>query len=60
MHQGLTSSDILDTTTAVQLTRATDILIADVDVLLAALKKRALEHKYTPTIAREPRHPCVS
>src|ERR1700742_3857568 len=50
VHQGLTSSDILDTTTAVQLTRATDILIADVDVLLAALKKRALEHKYTPTI----------
>jgi adenylosuccinate lyase len=52
VHQGLTSSDILDTTTAVQLTRATDILIADVDALLAALKKRALEHKYTPTIAR--------
>jgi adenylosuccinate lyase len=43
---------VLDTTTAVQLTRATDILIADVDLLLAALKKRALEHKYTPTIGR--------
>jgi adenylosuccinate lyase len=43
---------VLDTTTAVQLARATDILIADVDALLAALKKRALEHKYTPTIGR--------
>src|ERR1700753_940255 len=52
VHQGMTSSDVLDTTTAVQLARATDILIADVDVLLAALKKRALEHKYTPTIGR--------
>src|SRR6202012_5113570 len=52
VHQGMTSSDVLDTTTSVQLTRATDILIADVDVLLAALKKRALEHKYTPTIGR--------
>jgi adenylosuccinate lyase len=52
VHQGLTSSDILDTTTAVQLARATDILIADIDLLLAALKKRALEHKYTPTIGR--------
>ncbi|MGA9795951.1 MAG: adenylosuccinate lyase [Rhizomicrobium sp.] len=52
VHQGMTSSDVLDTTTAVQLTRATDILIADVDSLLAALKKRALEHKYTPTIGR--------
>jgi adenylosuccinate lyase len=52
VHQGMTSSDVLDTTTAVQLTRATDILITDVDLLLAALKKRALEHKYTPTIGR--------
>lgn len=52
VHQGLTSSDVLDTTTAVQLARATDILIADVDALLMALKKRALEHKYTPTIGR--------
>jgi adenylosuccinate lyase len=52
VHQGLTSSDVLDTTTAVQLARATDILIADVDALLAALKKRALEHKYTLTIGR--------
>jgi adenylosuccinate lyase len=52
VHQGMTSSDVLDTTTAVQLARATDILIADVDQLLAALKTRALEHKYTPTIGR--------
>ena len=52
VHQGLTSSDVLDTTTSVQLARATDILIADVDVLLAALRKRALEHKYTVTIGR--------
>jgi adenylosuccinate lyase len=52
VHQGMTSSDVLDTTTAVQLARATDILIADVDLLLAALKKRALEHKHTPTIGR--------
>ena len=52
VHQGMTSSDVLDTTTSVQLARATDILIADVDMLLAALKKRALEHQYTPTIGR--------
>ncbi|HEY0302881.1 MAG TPA: adenylosuccinate lyase [Rhizomicrobium sp.] len=52
VHQGLTSSDVLDTTTSVQLARATDILIADIDGLLAALKKRALEHKYTLTIGR--------
>ena len=52
VHQGLTSSDVLDTTTSVQLARATDILIADIDLLLAALKKRALEHKYTVTIGR--------
>jgi len=52
VHQGMTSSDVLDTTLAVQLARATDILVADVDLLLAALKKRALEHKYTPTIGR--------
>jgi adenylosuccinate lyase len=52
VHQGMTSSDVLDTTTSVQLARATDILIADVDGLLAALKKRALEHQYTPTIGR--------
>src|SRR5258707_1358923 len=52
VHQGLTSSDILDTTFAVQLTQAADILLADIDKLLAALKKRALEHKNTLTIGR--------
>src|SRR6187551_797807 len=52
MHQGMTSSDVLDTTLAVQLARSADILIEDVDLLLAALRKRAEEHKYTPTIGR--------
>jgi adenylosuccinate lyase len=52
MHQGMTSSDVLDTTLAVQLARASDILIADLDALLAALKARAFEHRYTPTIGR--------
>ena len=52
MHQGMTSSDVLDTTLAVQLARASDILIADIDALLAAIKRRAFEHKYTPTIGR--------
>ncbi|MFV0645843.1 MAG: adenylosuccinate lyase [Sphingomonadaceae bacterium] len=52
MHQGMTSSDVLDTTLAVQLTRATDLLLEDMDALLAALKRRAEEHKYTPTIGR--------
>ena len=52
MHQGMTSSDVLDTTLSVQLARATDILIADIDALLAAIKTRAMEHKYTPTIGR--------
>ncbi|MDR2858527.1 MAG: adenylosuccinate lyase [Novosphingobium sp.] len=52
MHQGMTSSDVLDTTLAVQLARAADLLIADIDALLAALKKRALEHRHTPTIGR--------
>ncbi len=52
VHQGMTSSDVLDTTLAVQLARASDILIADVDRLLAALKTRAFEHKMTPTIGR--------
>ncbi len=52
VHQGLTSSDVLDTCLAVQLKRASDILIADVDALLAALKRRAFEHKLTPTIGR--------
>ena len=52
VHQGMTSSDVLDTCFNVQLTRAADILIADVDRVLAALKKRAFEHKMTPTIGR--------
>ena len=52
VHQGMTSSDILDTCLAVQLARASDLLIAGVDRLLAALKARAMEHKFTPTIGR--------
>jgi adenylosuccinate lyase len=52
VHQGMTSSDVLDTCLAVQLTRAADILLADLDALLAALQRRAVEHKLTPTIAR--------
>ncbi|MEE4154722.1 MAG: lyase family protein, partial [Erythrobacter sp.] len=52
MHQGMTSSDVLDTTLSVQLARASDILLADLDALLAALKTRAEEHRYTPTIGR--------
>ena len=52
VHAGMTSSDVLDTCFNVQLKRAADILIADVDKLLAALKRRALEHKLTPTIGR--------
>src|SRR6201987_398197 len=52
VHQGMTSSDVLDTCLNVQLARAADILIADTDALLAALKKRAFEYKMTPTIGR--------
>jgi adenylosuccinate lyase len=52
VHAGMTSSDVLDTCLNVQLVRAADILIADVDKLLAALKRRAFEHKMTPTIGR--------
>src|SRR5690606_28195196 len=52
IHQGMTSSDLLDTCLAVQLSRASDILLADIDALLAALKKRAYEHKDTVTIGR--------
>ncbi|MGB3794863.1 MAG: adenylosuccinate lyase [Alteraurantiacibacter sp.] len=52
MHQGMTSSDVLDTTLAVQLVRATDILLEDLDSLLDALRGRAQEHKYTATIGR--------
>jgi adenylosuccinate lyase len=52
VHQGMTSSDVLDTCFNVQLVRAADILLADLDALLAALKRRALEYKMTPTIGR--------
>src|SRR3954463_10526848 len=52
VHQGMTSSDVLDTCLNVQLARAADLLIADTDALLAALKKRAFEYKTTPTIGR--------
>jgi adenylosuccinate lyase len=52
MHQGMTSSDVLDTCLAVQLTQSTDLLLADMDALLAAIKTRAMEHKFTPTIGR--------
>jgi adenylosuccinate lyase len=52
VHQGMTSSDVLDTCLNVQLVRAADLLIADVDALLAALERRAREFKFTPTIGR--------
>jgi adenylosuccinate lyase len=52
VHAGMTSSDVLDTCFNVQLVRAADILISDVDALLAALKRRAFEHKLTPTVGR--------
>lgn len=52
VHQGMTSSDVLDTCLNVQLTRAADLLLADLGKVLAALKKRAFEHKMTPTIGR--------
>ena len=52
MHQGMTSSDVLDTCLNVQLTRAADLLLDDLDALLAAIKRRAHEHKLTPTIGR--------
>src|SRR5881227_2837799 len=52
VHQGMTSSDVLDTCLSVQLTQAADLLLAGIDVVLAALKTRALEHKYTLTIGR--------
>ena len=52
MHQGMTSSDVLDTCLAVQLRDAADLLIADLDALLAVLERRAREHKLTPTIGR--------
>jgi adenylosuccinate lyase len=52
LHQGMTSSDVLDTCLAVQLSRAADILLADLDALLAALERRAFEHKTTLCIGR--------
>jgi adenylosuccinate lyase len=52
VHQGMTSSDVLDTCLSVQLTQAADLLLADIDAVLTALKTRALEHKYTLTIGR--------
>jgi adenylosuccinate lyase len=52
LHQGMTSSDLLDTALAVQLARASDILLADLDALLVAIRTRAFEHKLTPTIGR--------
>ncbi|AWK87351.1 adenylosuccinate lyase [Azospirillum thermophilum] len=52
VHQGMTSSDVLDTCLAVQLTQAADLLLEDLDKLLAVLKRRAAEHKYTATIGR--------
>ncbi len=52
LHKGMTSSDVLDTCFNVQLVRATDLLLTGVDRVLAALQKRAFEHKLTPTIGR--------
>ena len=52
VHQGMTSSDVLDTTLAVQMARASDLLLAGISRLLAALQTRAEEHRYTPTIGR--------
>ena len=52
LHQGMTSSDVNDTTLAVQLCRATDLLMEDVDLVLTALKRRAYEHRLTPTVGR--------
>src|ERR1700681_754261 len=52
LHQGMTSSDVLDTALAVQLKQAADILLADIDALLAVLKRRAFEHKMTLTVGR--------
>ena len=52
VHQGMTSSDVLDTCLAVQLTQAADLLLADIDGVLEALKKRAMEYKLTPCVGR--------
>ena len=52
VHQGMTSSDVLDTCLSMQLTQAADLLLADIDAVMAALKRRAIEHKHTLTIGR--------
>ena len=52
VHQGMTSSDVLDTCLSVQLCQAADIIANDLDQLLEALKKQALKHKFTPTVGR--------
>src|ERR1700709_2575373 len=52
MHQGMTSSDVLETCLSVELARASDLLLADIDKLLDVLKRRAFEHKLPPTIGR--------
>jgi adenylosuccinate lyase len=52
VHQGMTSSDVLDTCFAVQLKEAADLLLADLDALLAVLRRRAFEHKLTQTVGR--------
>ncbi len=52
LHQGMTSSDVLDTALAVQLTQSADLLLEDLEALLAVLKRRAIEHKMTPTMGR--------
>ena len=52
LHQGMTSSDVLDTALAVQLTQAADLLLKDIDAVIAAIRKRALEHAHTLTIGR--------
>jgi adenylosuccinate lyase len=52
VHQGMTSSDVLDTCLAVQLKQASDLLLADIEALLAVLKRRAFEHKLTLTVGR--------
>ena len=52
LHQGMTSSDVNDTALAVQLSRATDLLLEDVDLVLTAIKRRAFEHRLTPCVGR--------
>src|SRR3989440_3651557 len=52
LHQGMTSSDVLDTALAVQLKQSAELLLRDIDALLEVIKRRALEHKTTPTIGR--------